>query len=75
MTNEEQIESIKKSTQKAKAILKKGDRIRFVRGTGIKRTYTFNHFDGVWIVSKSGIDDLIASRIDLLNGKPINFAE
>lgn len=70
---EEKRALFKKGTDKAKLVLKEGDRIRVTRCGGIKRTYTFSHFDGSWIVSKSGIDDLAASCIDVLNGKPVDF--
>lgn len=64
-----------KGVEKAKTILKEGDRFRCTRCGGIKRTYTFSHFDGFWIVSKSGIDDLAASCIDMLNGLPVDFTK
>lgn len=57
----------------AKKVLKKGDKIRVTKCPGTKRTITFSHFDGCWIVSKSGIDDYHPYTIDRLNGKPITF--
>ena len=57
----------------AKAVLKKGDRLRVSKCPGTKRMITFSHFDGIWIVSKSGIDDYHPINVDLLNGNPINF--
>ena len=57
----------------AKRTLKPGDRIRAVRCMGIKRTYTFDGWDGNWIVSKSGVDDIAPEHIDLLNGAPVDF--
>lgn len=59
----------------AKRVLKRGDRIRVSRCGGITATYTFECWDGNWIVSKSGIDDLAASSISKLNGQPITFGE
>lgn len=64
-----------KATENAKKILKPGDRIRVTKCLGTKRTITFSHFDGCWIVSKSGIDDYHAINIDRLNQKPISFIE
>jgi hypothetical protein len=60
-------------TNRAKAVLKKGDRIRLTHCPGTKRTITFDHWDGPWIVSKSGKDDYSAESIDRLNGEPITF--
>lgn len=57
----------------AKRILKPGDRIRVSRCMGIKRTYTFDAWDGNWIVSKTGVDDIAAGHIDRLNGNPVDF--
>jgi hypothetical protein len=58
----------------AKRILKPGDRIRVSRCMGVKRTYTFDGWDGIWIVSKTGINDIAAGHIDRLNGGPVDFA-
>ena len=57
----------------AKKVLKKGDRIRVTKCPGTKRTITFDHWDGNWIVSKSGIDDYSATTIDKLNGETVDF--
>jgi len=57
----------------AKKILQKGDRIRVTRCPGTKRWVMFDHWDGNWIVSKSGIDDISAGTIDMLNGDPVDF--
>lgn len=60
---------------RAKKTLKQGDRIRLTHCPGTKRTITFDHWDGNWIVSKSGKDDYSAMGIDKLNGQPISFRE
>lgn len=60
---------------RAKKVLKQGDRIRVTHCPGTKRTITFDHWDGNWIVSKSGKDDYSAMSIDRLNGQPISFKE
>jgi hypothetical protein len=64
-----------KATEAAKKILKKGDRIRVRYCPGTRRTITFECWDGMWIVSKSGGNDYSALTIDLLNKKPINFCD
>jgi hypothetical protein len=61
------------ATEKAKKILKSGDRIRVTKCPGTKRTVTFAGWDGHWIVSKSGINDYAAANIDRLNGEPVDF--
>ena len=57
----------------ARAVLKPGDRIRASRGCGPKATYTFAGWDGPWIVSRSGINDIAASSIVAVNGRPVIF--
>ena len=73
--SDDQIAICKRAVENAKRVLKPGDRIRCSRCGGIRVTYTFSHWDGWWAVSKSGIDDLSAISIDMLNGKPVVFAE
>lgn len=71
---EDQINLCRKATFAAKNVLKVGDKIRSSRCCGIRATYILSHWDGNWIVSKSGVDDISANNIDRLNGKPINFS-
>ncbi len=61
-----------KRAEYMKSILKTGDRIRVTKCPGTKRVITFSHFDGFWIVSKSGIDDYSPSTVDKING--VDFA-
>ena len=63
------------ASNKAKKVLKKGDRIGVIKCPNTKRVITFSHFDGNWIVSKSGINDYSATSIYKLNGKHINFVD
>lgn len=70
---EEKRKRFRRAAENAKPVLKKGDRIRVTKCPGTKRTITFDHWDGPWIVSKSGIDDYSPSSIDRLNGKPVDF--
>lgn len=58
---------------KAVATLKKGDKVRCRKCPGRRRTFTFSHFDGPWMVSKSGINDYPPTSVDRVNGQPISF--
>ncbi len=66
---------LKAATDRARRVLRMGDRIVVTRCPGTKRTVTFEHWDGDWIVSRSGIDDISASNISKVNGEPVNFLE
>ena len=61
------------ATKNAKKVLRVGDRVRVTKCPGTKRTITFSHWDGPWIVSKSGIDDYSATTVDRVNGIAVNF--
>lgn len=61
------------AVEKAKAILKKGDRVRVSKCMGIRRTITFDHWDGEWMVSKSGINDYHPINITKVNGYHKSF--
>lgn len=61
------------TTAKAMAILKLGDRIRITNRQGRRVYVEFSHWDGRWIVSKSGVQDIPANAIDRINGQPIDF--
>jgi len=63
------------ATANAKNILKPGDKIRAVRSncSSRVRSYTFERWDGNWIVSRSGVNDIAAISIDLVNGIPVDF--
>lgn len=66
------------AVDRARAIVKRGDRLRVTKCPGTKRTMTFECWDGpdsCWMVSKSGIDDYHPVTIDRINGKPIDIAE
>jgi hypothetical protein len=70
----EQIKNSVEATQRAKKVLKIGDRIGCNGCGGTKRTITISGWDGNWIVSKSGIDDIHASHIYKWNGMKVNFS-
>lgn len=59
----------------AKLVLKPGDRLRVTKCPGTKRWITFSHWDGHWLVSKSGIDDFSPRCVDMLNGEPVDFTQ
>lgn len=59
----------------AKKVLVKGDRLRVSKCPGNKRWITFDHWDGHWIVSKSGIDDFSPICVDKVNGKTVDFTK
>jgi len=61
------------ATAHAKTILKRGDRLRVTRCPGTKRWVTFDHWDGIWIVTKSGIDDIHAVNVDRVNNESVDF--
>lgn len=61
------------AAEKAKKVLKPGDKIRVKRCHSRKSTITFVGWDGHWIVSKSGVSDYSACGIDRLNGQSVDF--
>jgi len=63
----------KLATDSAKNTLKRGDRLRVTRCPGTKRWVTFDHWDGYWIVTKSGIDDIHAINVDRVNTESVDF--
>lgn len=72
---EEQRKLVAEATDRAKKVLKRGDKIRAGRCGGIHRTYTFECWEGMWIVTKSGINDIAATAIDRLNGIDVDFTK
>jgi len=70
---EARLQKFIKASDAAKKVLKQGDRCRVTKCPGTKRTMTFDHWAGRWMVSKSGIDDYSPCTIDRVNGKPISF--
>ena len=70
---EEQKKRSADAVTKAKAVLKKGDRVRVKKCPGTKRTITFDRWDGPWMVSKSGIDDYHPVNVSKVNGKNVTF--
>lgn len=74
-SREAQRRRIVEATDRAKKVLKPGDRIRVTKCPGTKRTITFSHFDGLEIISKSGLGEYAAITIDRLNGEPVSFGD
>lgn len=73
----ERLMVIMSATANAKLTLKPGDKIRAVRSLchSKKESYLFELWDGDWIVSRSGINDISAISIDLVNGQPVDFSK
>lgn len=69
------VDRFRRAVANAKRALKPGDRLRVRKCPGTLRWITFDHWDGNWIVSKSGIDDYAATAVDRLNGSPVDFTE
>lgn len=59
----------------AKKHLKPGDKVRVAKCPGGKRTIIFERFDGIWIVSKSGIRDFHPACVDRVNGESVSFGK
>ena len=60
---------------KAKSILKKGDRVGVTKCPGTKRVFTFLEWDGNWMVSKSFIDEYSPINIYSINNIQVNLKE
>lgn len=59
--------------ENAKKVLQPGDRLRVSKCPGTKRWITFSHWDGHWIVSKSGINDYSPRHVDRVNDQAVDF--
>lgn len=66
-----------RSVARARAVLKRGDRVRLSICGGGQATYTFEAWDGPHgaFVSRSGITDLHPYNIVRLNRLPISFRD
>jgi hypothetical protein len=62
-----------RAVENARKVLKRGDRVRCTKCPGTKRTFIFEGWDGMWMVSKSGINDYAPSCVDMVNGVPVDF--
>lgn len=70
---EERKKMCQKAEVNAKKVLKVGDRVRCSKCPGTKRVFTFSHWDGCWMVSKSGINDYHPVNVDIVNGIKVDF--
>ncbi len=61
------------ATNRARRILRQGDRIGVTRCMGVKICVTFSHWEGDWICSRK-LSDIHATHIFKINGKPKSFA-
>lgn len=64
----------KKAAHNAKAKLRPGDRIRVTACPGNKRWATFDHFEGDWVISRSG-QIYHPANIDQVFDELVNFKE
>lgn len=64
----------KRAADRARAVLKYGDRITVTSCPGSKRWAIFDHWDGQWVCSKTR-DDFSAFNISKINGVPVNFRD
>lgn len=75
--SQEQRDHYKRAVARAKAVLKRGDRVR-VSTCGGAATYTFwewDEFHPDFFLSKSGIDELHPYNITRLGGRPFTFRD
>lgn len=73
-TDEHRREASKRATERARAVLKPGDRLRVTKCGGGQATVTFQRWEGDSIVTPAR-NDVHASHIVKLNGKPISFQD
>lgn len=59
---------------RARRLLKVGDRLRVARCGGQKVTVTMTGWDGRWITSAK-YNDIHARHVEKVNGVPVNFSE
>ncbi|UTC28316.1 hypothetical protein GURKE_02850 [Brevundimonas phage vB_BpoS-Gurke] len=72
---EEQKAHYARSVTRAKALLRRGDKVRLTICGGGQATYVFADWDGEWMVSKSGVNELHPYNVVRLNGKPLSFRD
>lgn len=68
---------VDRATERAKAVIKEGDRIGCVFDAGLKKTFIFDHWEhGCWLFSRTGaVSDGHAFHVYRLNGQPISFRD
>lgn len=59
----------------ATKVLKPGDKLRVAKCPGGERTIIFAHWDGEYVVSKSGIGSFHPLCISKVNGTPVDFSQ
>lgn len=62
------------AAKRAKAKLRPGDRIRVTACPGNKRWATFDHFEGEWVISRTG-NIYHPANIDKVFEELVNFKE
>lgn len=70
----ERLAEMGRATERAKAVLRPGDRLVVTSCPGTKRWVRFIGWDGSWIVTATR-DDFSAINISKVNGVPTSFAD
>lgn len=71
----QQREEGERATERARASLKIGDRIKVSRCAGLVRNYIVDGWIGCWIVSKTGVSDIHALHVLAVNRVPTTFRD
>ena len=72
----EQIAHSKRATERARAVIKPGDRISRNMCGGIKQHFIFDHWEGDWMCGKtSAVSDCHAKHVYRVNGKLVSFRD
>lgn len=72
---EEQKAHYARCVARAKSLLRRGDKVRLSICGGGQATYVFECWDGEWMLSKSGVNELHPYNVVRLNGKAISFRD
>lgn len=72
--SDEEIAAGKRATERARFILKPGDRLTVTHCPGTKRWIVFDGWDGDWICSRTR-NDYHASHVSKVNGVPTSFRD
>ena len=71
---DEQIAASKRATERARAVIKPGDRVSRTMCCSIKGTFKFTHWEGQWLCGKT-VWDCHAINVYAINGEPVSFAD
>ncbi len=74
-TEHHRIANLRKATQRAKKTIKPGDRVTCTKCPGTKRWFKFDHWQGQWMASATGVNDYHAANVSRVNGQPVDFTK